>query len=159
MSDLPTGQKFMVLFSGLDRAHGLGVGRIEKTPPTPDLYKWHLNGGGSGLGIFPLRDDGTVLFAAIDLDEPDFELARTLQSLLPGVSWLERSRSGNAHVWVFFEAPVEAWVARGILSFALEAVGRNDVEVFPKQDRLMEGMVGNYINLPLHGEARPILHH
>lgn len=149
----------MVLFSGLDRAHGLGVGRIEKTPPTPDLYKWHLDGGGSGLGIFPLRDDGTVLFAAIDLDEPDFELARTLQSLLPGVSWLERSRSGNAHVWVFFEAPVEAWVARGILSFALEAVGRNDVEVFPKQDRLMEGMVGNYINLPLHGEDRPILNH
>jgi hypothetical protein len=151
------GQKFMALFSGLDRAHGLGVGRIEKTPPTEALFKWHLAGEGSGLGVFPLRDDGTVLFAAIDLDEPNFELAATLQSLLPGRSWLERSRSGNAHVWVFFEEPCPAWVARGILKFALEAVGRNDVEVFPKQDRLMEGMVGNYINLPLHGQDRPII--
>ena len=151
------GRKFMALFSGLDRAHGLGVGRIEKTPPTAELFKWHLGGGGSGLGIFPLRDDGTVLFAAIDLDEPNFELAQTLQTLVPGHSWIERSRSGNAHIWVFFEQPCEAWVARGILKFALEAVGRNDVEVFPKQDRLMEGMVGNYINLPWHGTDRPIL--
>ena len=151
------GRKFMELFSGLDRAHGLGVGRIEKTPPTAELFDWHLKGGGSGLGVFPLRDDGTVNFAAIDLDEPNFDLAQTLQSLLPGTTWIERSRSGNAHIWAFFEEPCEAWVARGVMLFALEAVGRNDVEVFPKQDRLMEGMVGNYINLPLHGNERPIL--
>lgn len=157
MSSLAPGQMFMELFSGLPRAHGLGVGRIEKTPPTVDLFKWHLSGGGSGLGIFPLRDDGTVLFAAIDLDEPNFDLAVTLQSLIPGRSWIERSRSGNAHIWVFFEEPCDAWVARGVLKFALEAVGRTDVEVFPKQDRLMEGMVGNYINLPWHGNTRPIL--
>jgi len=154
---LTTGQKFMELFSGLDRAHGLGVGRIEKTPPTVDLFKWHLQGGGSGLGIFPLRDDGCVNFAAIDLDEPNFELAETLQSLLPGRTWIERSRSGNAHIWAFFKEPIPAWIPRGIMHFALEAVGRTDVEIFPKQDQLLEGMVGNYINLPWHGDARPIL--
>ena len=50
MSSMTPGRKFMELFSGLDRAHGLGVGRIEKTPPTEALFKWHLEGGGSGLG-------------------------------------------------------------------------------------------------------------
>lgn len=156
---MTSGKKFMALFSGREDAHGLGVGRIEKTPPTEELYKWHLSGGGSGLGIFPLRDDGTVSFAAIDLDEPDFETAQTLSEMLPGQTWVERSRSGNAHVWAFFAEPVAGWVPRGIMKFALEAIGRPEVEVFPKQDRLLEGMVGNYINLPWHGKDRPILHH
>lgn len=156
--ELSAGRKFMELFSGLDRAHGLGIGRIEKTPPTQDLFQLHLAGKGSGLGIFPLMDDGTVNFAAIDLDEPNFELAATLQSLLPGETWIERSRSGNAHIWAFFKEPVPGWIPRGIMQFALEAVGRTDVEIFPKQDKLLEGMVGNYINLPWHGRNRPILH-
>lgn len=154
---LTPGMKYMELFSGRTDAHGLGVGRIERTTPSQALYQLHLAGEGSGLGIFPLRDDGTVSFAAIDIDEPDFELARTLQNLLPGQSWIERSRSGNAHVWAFFSAPVEGWVPRGLMKFALEAVGRPNVEVFPKQDRLLPDMLGNYINLPWHGQDRPIV--
>jgi hypothetical protein len=109
------------------------------------------------MGIFPMLDDNTVWFGAVDLDEPNFELARQMQTLIPGASWLERSRSGNAHVWVFFEQPAPAWAVRAVLRGATQAVGRPDVEVFPKQDRLREGMVGNYINLPLFGDERPIL--
>lgn len=156
------GQKFMSLFSGRTDAHGLGVGKIVKHPDlaaVPEtLYKAHLAGKDSGLGIFPLRDDGTVSFAAIDLDQPDFKLAQTLSAMLPGTTWIERSRSGNAHVWAFFAEPVDGWIPRGIMRFALEALGRPEVEVFPKQDRLLEGMVGNYINLPWHGPDRPILY-
>jgi len=157
---MTAGQKFMALFDGRQDAHGLGVGRIEKHPGSPipeELFKIHLKGEGSGLGIFPLRDDGTVSFAVIDIDQPDFELASLLQSMLPGRTWIEKSRSGNAHLWAFFSAPVVGWVPRGLMKFALEAVGRPEVEVFPKQDRLLEGMVGNYINLPLHGDQRPML--
>jgi hypothetical protein len=148
---------FANLFSGRTDAYGLGRGGVVRDELTVHHYASHLRGEDSGIGIFPLRDDGTVSFAAIDLDEPDFELARLLQEMLPGTTWLERSRSGNAHVWAFFTEPVPGWVPRGIMRRALEAVGRPDVEVFPKQDRLRAGMVGNYINLPLHGDSRPLL--
>lgn len=149
--------KFEALFAGRKDAFGRGKGLIERQPLTISEYAEHLAGEGSGLGVFPLRDDGTVRFAAIDLDEPNFGLARELQDFLPGQTWIEKSRSGNAHVWAFFDGDVEGWIPRGIMKSALEAMGRKNVEVFPKQDRLRPGMIGNYINLPYHGDDRPIL--
>ncbi len=148
---------FMGLFQGRTDAFGTGDGPVERRPLTPAAYMAHLAGEPPGLGVFPMRDDNKVLFAAIDLDEPNFELARTMQKLIPGQSWVERSRSGNAHVWVFFEKPCPAWAARTILRGATESVGRPDVEIFPKQDGLRKGGIGNYINLPYHGDERPIL--
>lgn len=151
-------QQFMGLFAGRTDAYGTGRGQWIKREPTPAVYAQHLRGEGPGLGIAPLTDDGMVRFAAIDLDEPNFELAREMQTFLEfGSSFIERSRSGNAHVWVFFAEPIEAWVVRGILREATTAVGKPAVEVFPKQDKLLPGMVGNYINLPYHGAERPIL--
>lgn len=117
------------------------------------LYHNHLDGT-YGIGVFPVRNDNTVKFAAIDLDEPNFELARYLAGLLPGHVWIERSRSGNAHIWAFFAEPAPAWAARSVLKAATFAAGRPEVEVFPKQAELREGMVGNYINLPYFGEER-----
>lgn len=163
-------EQFARLFSGRTDIYGLGEGRVVKAPLTLAQYRDHLGGSdvadhrenavqATGLGVFPLRQDGTVSFAAIDLDRPDFELAHLLADLLPGPAYVERSRSGNAHVWVFFATPVEAWVARAVMLAALEAVGERNVEVFPKQDRLRdEAAFGNYINLPYHGEERPIVH-
>jgi hypothetical protein len=139
-------------------AFGTGKGQWIKRPLRPDDWIDHLRGDGPGVGIPPLRRDGTVWFAAIDLDEPDFEAAKMMQDFIPGTSWIERSRSGNAHVWVFFTEPIEAWVVRGILKEAILAAGKGAVEVFPKQDQLREDMLGNYINLPYHGDTRPILH-
>ena len=148
---------FAQLFAGRTDAYGTGAGHWVKEPLQKQQYGDHLLGKGSGLGVAPLRDDGTVLFAAIDLDEPNFELAEQLRGFLPGTTWIERSRSGNAHVWAFFAEPVEGWVPRGLMLSALEALGRKNVEVFPKQDRLKDGMLGNYINLPYHGDERPIV--
>jgi hypothetical protein len=148
---------FMALFAGRTDAWGTGRGEVKRGTVTPALYEAHLAGQGEGLGIFALLDDATVNFAVIDLDEPDFKAARDMQDLLPGVTWLEESRSGNAHVWAFFSEPCEAWVARGLMREATVAIGRASVEVFPKQDRLLEGMVGNYINLPYFGNTRPML--
>jgi len=145
------------LFRGRQDAYGTGRGEVVRARPTAALYEQHLRGEGQGLGIFPLLDDGTLLFGAIDLDEPDFDAARSMQDLLPGMTWLERSRSGNAHVWAFFTEPCEAWVVRGLMREAAVAIDKPRVEVFPKQDRLMEGMVGNYINLPYFGDTRPML--
>lgn len=150
-------ERFMALFSGLDTSYGTGKGAWVHETPTEEVYARHLDGIGDGLGIAPLRQDATVSFAAIDLDEPDFEAARLLASLLPGPAFIERSRSGNAHIFAFFSEPVEAWVPRGIMREATAAIGKRHVEVFPKQDKLRIGMVGNYINLPYFGTDRPIL--
>jgi hypothetical protein len=88
-----------------------------------------LQGDGPGIGIAPLRPDSKVGFAAIDLDEPDFDAARRMQEFIPGTSWIERSRSGNAHIWVFFVEPIDAWVPMGVLRYATTAVGKQGVEV------------------------------
>lgn len=149
--------RYRALFSGLETAYGTGAGRWVKEAPKRKDYSAHLAGIGQGLGIAPLRQDGTVTFAAIDLDEPDFETAKTMATLLPGTQFIERSRSGNAHVFAFFSEPIEAWIARGILREATAAVGKRFVEVFPKQDKLRIGMVGNYINLPYFGDDRPMV--
>lgn len=152
---------FSALFKGREDVIGHAKGHdgpiSDKRAVTLDDYAGHLNGQGAGIGIYPMLDDDTCWFGAIDLDEPDFELARLMQRLIPNASWIERSKSGNAHVWVFFESPAPAWAVRAILRGATESVGRKDVEVFPKQDKLREGMIGNFINLPYHGSERPIL--
>lgn len=148
---------FQSLFEGFPTAYGTGRGGWVHESPTSREYRAHLTGVGEGLGIGPLRSDGTVSFAAIDLDEPDFALAQEMMKLLPGVSWLERSRSGNAHIHVFFERPIQAWIPRGIMREACAALGRKNVEVFPKNDHLLPGMVGNYLNLPYFGHTRPFV--
>lgn len=156
-------KQFAALFTGRTDAYGTGEGRWIKKPVTLAHYEAHLRGFGKGLGIAPLTDDAKLRFAAIDLDEPDFEAAREMQEYLPGPSFIERSRSGNAHVWVFFSEPAEAWAIRGILKETTLAAGKASVEVFPKQDKLFPEFrtefrpeLGNYINLPYHGEDRHI---
>lgn len=149
--------RYMKLFKGYDQAFGLGVGGWAKRPPRADDFLGHLEGQGRGIGIAPLMPDGRVWFAAIDLDQPDFDLAREFQRWIPGTSWLERSRSGNAHVWVFFSEPCDAWIATGILKYAIVSAGADNVEVFPKQTSFDRVRLGNYINLPFHGHARPMV--
>ena len=156
MNDLSVKQ-FRNLFSGLDSAFGTGEGRWVKRPLTTTDFEKHLVGEGPGIGVAPLRPDNNVLFAAIDLDEPDFAAAFEMQSYLPGASFVERSRSGNAHVWVFFSDPCPAWVAMGILKEATLAAGKQHVEVFPKNHDFAKVKLGNYINLPYHGSERPIV--
>lgn len=148
---------FAALFDGLKEAHGTGQGRWVKRPLTANDWVRHLQGEGPGIGVAPLRPDNTVKFAAIDLDEPDFTAAAEMQDYIPGTSYIERSRSGNAHVWVFFSEPCPAWVAMGILREATLAAGKNHVEVFPKNHDFSKVKLGNYINLPYHGDQRPIL--
>lgn len=150
--------RFSALFQGLDQAFGTGRGQWIKRPPRTEDFIDHLSGRGPGIGIAPLRPDNTVMFAAIDLDEPDFEAAREMQNYIPGTSFVERSRSGNAHVWVFFASSVEAWIPMGVLKEATLAAGKKHVEIFPKNHDFSRVKLGNYINLPYHGDDRPILY-
>ena len=144
-------EAFAALFAGRTDARGLGKAGVRRHPVTMQDYLQHTRGVGQPLGVFPVRDDNTVWFAAVDIDEPDLALATMIQGLIPGPAYIEESPSGNYHVWCFFPEPIEAWVARAVLRAITEAVGRRDIEIFPKQERLREGQVGNYIQLPYFG--------
>jgi hypothetical protein len=78
---------------------------------------------------------------------------------------LERSRSGRGgHVWLFFEEAVPAALARRLGSHLLtEAMeGRPNVgldsydRLFPSQDTMPRGGLGNLIALPLQKEPREL---
>lgn len=156
-------EQFINLFGGLEHvrnvgAYGTGKGMWIKRPLESGDVIRHLTGQNDGIGIGPLNPDSECMFAAIDLDEPDFEAALEMQSYIPGQSFIERSRSGNAHIWVFFREPIEAWVPMGILKEATVAAGKTGVEVFPKNHDWERVQYGNYINLPYHGDERPVVH-
>jgi hypothetical protein len=76
---------------------------------------------------------------------------------------IERSRSGNgAHIWIFFAEATPASQARklgnAILTEAMHHKGtlsfKSYDRLFPNQDTLPEGGLGNLIALPLQGRAR-----
>lgn len=156
---------FLKLFDGRRDIYGIAKGTVERNTKGDwnpvfweALAQHHLEGvAHADLGIYLVRDDDTVTFAAVDIDEPDYALAREVADLMPGTAWIERSRSGNYHVFVFFDEPLEAYYARAVLRGVIIGSGRPDLEIFPKQDGLREGMVGNYISAPWHGANRPTL--
>ncbi|MDE2449094.1 MAG: DUF559 domain-containing protein, partial [Gammaproteobacteria bacterium] len=76
---------------------------------------------------------------------------------------LERSRSGNgAHLWLFFEEPLPASLARRLASHVLTEtmerrpqVGLDSYDrLFPNQDTMPQGGFGNLIALPLQKGPR-----
>ena len=69
------------------------------------------------MGIYPLLEDDSCWFLAIDFDKGTWKqdisaVANTCRKMDFPVA-VERSRSGDgAHVWFFFKTPVAARVAR-----------------------------------------------
>lgn len=126
---------------------------------TDSVWLGHLTGKGLGLGIVPIREDGTLKFAAIDYDTKPHEsdhrkLWDKIQSdSLPAV--LCRSKSGGDHVYVFFtdDAPAGPVIAK-MRSMAVYlginiSVGHK-TEIFPKQTTMSASDRGSWINLPYY---------
>lgn len=161
MTEVDENKLFMQLFAGRRDAFAHGKGNIERRQLTDRMYLDHLKGTfGSDIGVYLVRDDGTVSFGAIDIDEPNFpeaqRAAKRIEDAFSAPAFIERSRSGNYHVWVFFQKPTPAWAVMGVLRFVVETLPKVH-EVFPKQPEVHPGGVGNYISLPWHGDYRPIL--
>ncbi|KKN52372.1 hypothetical protein LCGC14_0612890 [marine sediment metagenome] len=79
--------------------------RVTGKEMTIETYKTHLTG--PNIGIYPLLSTGEACYvAAIDIDKNDLELVKRAQELLPKPNYVERSRSGNFHIWMFFKEPV-----------------------------------------------------
>lgn len=118
-------------------------------------------------GVYPLLEDETCWFLAVDFDKGHWQedVAAYVATcrrfgLTPAV---ERSRSGNgAHVWFFFSATVPASSARKMGSYLITetAAARPQLpmdsydRLFPNQDTMPRGGFGNLIALPLQFEAR-----
>lgn len=133
---------------------------------TDEVIHQHL-AGKKTIGIYPLRLDETCWLLAADFDkktwrEDSLAFLATCQNA--GVSaYLERSRSGNGgHVWIFFESPVAAALARkmgcALLTRTMERrhhLGLDSYDrFFPNQDTLPKGGFGNLIALPLQWVPR-----
>ncbi len=101
------------------------------------------------MGVYPLLDDETCWFLAVDFDEGTWmddvnAFVETCRRVgLPAA--VERSRSGNgAHVWFFFSAPVSSSLARKMGCYLItetmslrHQLSMNSYDrLFPSQDRM-----------------------
>ena len=151
---------FAELFVGGDQAHGLWDERrgakTERGPATPERYAEHL-AGKLGLGLVPVRRDGTCRFAAIDIDIDSINHVALLQKVLARKLPLAvfRSKSGAAHLLLFMQEPglAAATVIQTLKKWAT-LLGYPAAEIFPKQTKVTKKNLGNWINLPFFGDEK-----
>lgn len=145
-------ERFIKLFSGLQRAFGLfrsGRAKTLRQEVTYADYDKHLNGD-MGIGIVPINEENLCYFGVIDIDINDINHQRLVQQVefykYPLI--VCRSKSGGAHLYTFMNKPVPARFLRKLMAKWAAELGYGASEVFPKQDALHGGDVGNWINLP-----------
>lgn len=135
-------------------------------PLTEQVVRGHLSGEVE-IGLYPLLDDDRCHWLAADFDGATSmldALAYVKAARSCGITAaLEVSRSGTgAHVWIFFTAAATAAQARqvgtGLLREAMTMAGRLNLasydRLFPSQDLLPAGGIGNLIAAPLQGLRR-----
>lgn len=135
--------------------------------PLSDSVIFDHLAGEHTVGVYPLLEDDTCYFLAIDFDEAEWrEDARAFVqscSELGVPVALEISRSGKgAHAWVFFAGRVSARDARrlgtAIISHTCSRTRQLKLEsydrLFPNQDTMPKGSFGNLIALPLQKVPR-----
>lgn len=135
-------------------------------PLSDEVIRGHILGKHT-IGVYPLLQDETCWFLAADFDKDGWQddagmFLRTCREM--GVTAaLERSRSGKGgHVWIFFEEPLPASLARkfgcAILTRAMDRrhqMGLDSYDrFFPNQDTMPKGGFGNLIALPLQRVPR-----
>ena len=135
--------------------------------PLTDAVIFDHLAGEHTVGVYPLLEDDTCHFLAIDFDEAEWRedaraFVRSCSELGVPVA-LEISRSGKgAHAWVFFAGRVSARDARrlgtAIISHTCSRTRQLKLEsydrLFPNQDTMPKGGFGNLIALPLQKVPR-----
>jgi len=119
------------------------------------------------VGIYPMLPDETCCFLVMDFDEADWQndisVLRDVCIDFNIPVAVERSRSGKgSHVWFFFESRVSVSLARkfgtALLTYSMGR--RHKIQfksydrLFPSQDNMPKGGLGNLIALPLQKAAR-----
>ena len=164
-------ERFQRLFRGNEdwygqyEAHPITGEKLDaytKSGPIPDqAWDRHLAGTKMGMGIVPISDEGTCYWGAIDLDDDNTDhaaLVRLVKELgLPLV--VCRSKSGGAHLYLFFIEPIKpvqliAKLKRWSILLKLENPNKQPIEIFPKQISLTDGQKGNWLNLPYFNKKK-----
>ena len=145
---------------------GTVVAGRDYLPLTKEVLRAHLSGE-VHVGLYPLLDNDLCHWMAADFDgqaamlDALAYLKAARSRSVPAA--LEVSRSGvGAHAWVFFTGTVSAETARrlgaALLREAMAVRGTMNLSsydrLFPSQDVLPSGGVGNLIAAPLHGTSR-----
>lgn len=143
------------------------------SPLDGSVVRSHLDGDLTA-GLYFTRIDNTVLAGCIDfdinkrvLDSFEQEKIDRVRSdlneyvikaaeICSGLSLpflLENSGNKGYHIWLFFDGGVSAKVARILLKSLLDKFGESPdgihCEIFPKQDKVEPGGLGNLVKLPL----------
>lgn len=161
----PLAEKFSEFFKGNENCYGIhvpspavegekakGKSFTKKEALGRDGYLAHLHGEQS-IGIVPIRSDGTLRFAAIDVDVyplNPIKYIRMIEAMrLPFIGF--RSKSGGLHLYVFFKTDADAQVVIRLVRKVRILLGLPDTtEIFPKQTKLTGSQMGNWINLPYY---------
>src|SRR5579862_6172070 len=148
-------EQFANLFKGSMLAHGTwdkSTGNMITlhSAPTLDDYRKHLDGE-LGLGVYAANEEGKCIWGAIDVDIDTIDhkelYARVLSRGLPLT--VCRSKSGGAHLYVFFKEPYQASAVQVLLKKWAALLGfPSKTEIFPKQTRAVASNLGNWLNLP-----------
>lgn len=147
--------QFELLFRGSTLGHGTfdkATGNMATllTPASDQDYVNHLTGE-LGLGIIPVNQDGKCWWGAIDIDIDTIDhkdLFRRVKARNLPLN-VCRSKSGGAHLFVFFIEQQSASFVQGLLRKWAGLLGfPNKTEIFPKQTKSLVDNIGNWLNLP-----------
>lgn len=154
---------FQSIFSGNEDAYGvseIGEKQGEKVeahsylkhePLTPTVIQHHLDGTTS-IGIAPIKNDGTCLFGAIDIDDYKYNLLDVVKAIydfnLPLCPCYSKSK--HLHLYVFFADETPANEVRELLKWYVQAFACNPkTEIYPKQSAASSANTFySWINLP-----------
>lgn len=129
-----------------------GQAWTERGQINPSHYEDHLKGG-VGLGIVPIMKNDKCYWGAIDIDDYDLDLNYIVKRI-PKEILLCRSKSGGAHLFVFFKNPIRASTLKEKLQEIAMSLGYPSAEVFPKQEQTDD--IGSWINLPYYESERTV---
>lgn len=168
-----SGHEGVYALQWVDRKGNIGYRPVHE-PLTPAVIRRHLQGDYT-VGVYPVRVDNTVLFIAWDIDinksilekykrnpqvlgklaKATHDAAVTLHLWwksrdIPTI--IEDSGFKGRHVWLFLREPMEARIAHKIAQrvAAMHPLpGELHYEVYPRQETITPGKLGNLIKLPL----------
>lgn len=124
-----------------------------KGAPTVEAFQRHLDGK-LGLLVVPVTRAGACRWGKIDIDEYPVDATAYAKKIarwgLPLV--VELTKSGGVHLAHYSPTTESAGEIRTkLVEWAVMVGCSSKVEIFPKQERLMDGEDGSGINLPYFG--------
>lgn len=162
-------EPFAQLFSGRSDAYGLysegearqdgkkkGRGSTRSGPVTDELIADHLSGE-RRLGLIPIRRDGTVSWFAADIDEYKIDHQKVINDVqtheIPVV--LVKSKSNGLHLFCFVDGVILAETAINLMKNWSKKLGYSKCEIYPKQSRVEDDAIGNWIHIPYFNKDDP----